>query len=223
MIVSEDKRKRSWLKQNMTKKNNEQLAEEEAEKNEQDLTKVKINSFDSKLALAQKIINRLKDELAVLERLLISDSEVENAQALINKKNTPEGELITPASDDTILEGVFDGEGMVGSDGRQYSVPPNYASKSKLVEGDILKLTIKPNGTFLFKQIGPIERQRVVGTLIKDEITGDWKVAALGKKFNILTAAVSYHKGDVGDDAVVLVPKAAPSKWAALENVIKRE
>ena len=45
---------------------------------------------------------------------------------------------MSPANEVKILEGVFDGQNMVGSDGRQYIVPPNYASKSKLVEGDIL-------------------------------------------------------------------------------------
>ena len=38
-----------------------------------------------------------------------------------------------------IIEGVFDGQNMVGSDGKTYPVPANYASKSKLVQGDILK------------------------------------------------------------------------------------
>ncbi|MFH1621238.1 MAG: hypothetical protein ABIB04_04095 [Patescibacteria group bacterium] len=193
-----------------------------AENGESEEKKARVNSFDSKLALAQKIINRLKDELVVLEHLLTNNADIDEAQDLINKRNISESDVLSSTSDDKILEGVFDGQGMVGSDGREYSVPPNYASKSKLVEGDILKLTIKPNGTFVFKQIGPIERQRVVGTLVKDEITGDWKVTALGKKFNVLTAAVSYHKGDAGDDAVILVPKAAPSKWAAVENVINR-
>ena len=41
-----------------------------------------------------------------------------------------------------VIEGVFDGENMIGPDGKQYSVPANYASKSKLVEGDILKMKI---------------------------------------------------------------------------------
>ena len=49
-----------------------------------------------------------------------------------------------------IIEGVFDGQNMVGSDGKTYPVPANYASKSKLVQGDILKLTIADDGTFLY-------------------------------------------------------------------------
>src|SRR5580704_1021794 len=47
-----------------------------------------------------------------------------------------------------VIEGVFDGQNMVGSDGKTYPVPANYASKSKLVQGDILKLTIADDGVF---------------------------------------------------------------------------
>lgn len=184
--------------------------------------RARISATDSKRALASKIINRVREDLAHLERLLSSEAESADIDALVKKLYSDTGEAFAPASDAAIVEGVFDGQNMIGSDGRQYIVPPNYASKSKLVEGDILKLTIQPNGTFLFKQIGPIERQRVVGSIVRDEMTGDWKVLALGKKYTVLHAAVSYHKGEEGDEAVILLPKSAPSKWAALENVIKR-
>lgn len=178
---------------------------------------------ESKLALARKMIANLREELANLERLLSGDAETADLDDLIIRRDTEEGSLIGPASEGKIMEGVFDGQHMIGSDGKQYLVPPNYASKSKLVEGDILKLTIAPNGTFLFKQIGPIERKRVMGVLMRDEHTGDWKVVADGKKYNILTASVTFFKGNPGDDVVILVPKAAPSKWSAVENVIKRQ
>jgi hypothetical protein len=41
----------------------------------------------------------------------------------------------------------------------------NYASKSKLIPGDVLKLTILPDGSFIYKQIGPVKRKKIVGTL----------------------------------------------------------
>ena len=178
---------------------------------------------ETKFVLAKKIIANIKDELSNLERLLASEAEPQDLEALIRRTQLNDGERVSPMNDGKVVEGVFDGQNMVGSDGRQYAVPPNYASKSKLVEGDILKLTIQSNGTFLYKQIGPIERQRIVGTLVRDEVTNDWRVVANGKKYSVLTAAVSFHKGDAGDDAVILIPKAAPSKWAAVENIVKRE
>ncbi len=178
---------------------------------------------ETKLVIAQKLIANLREELANLERLLSSDAENVNVDDLIIRKETDDGEMIGPASDGKMVEGVFDGQHMIGSDGKQYLVPPNYASKSKLVEGDILKLTIAPNGTFLFKQIGPIERKRIMGILVRDEHTGDWKVVSDGKKYNILTASVTFFRGSPGDDAVILLPKSAPSKWAAVENIIRKQ
>ncbi len=57
---------------------------------------------------------------------------------------------------------------MIGADGKQYPVPANYASKSKIVEGDMLKLTITPEGSFIYKQIGPVERRRLIGVVNQD-------------------------------------------------------
>jgi hypothetical protein len=121
-----------------------------------------------------------------------------------------------------VVEGVFDGQNMIGPDRKQYSVPANYASKSKLVEGDTLKLTITPDGSFVYKQIGPVERKRLVGTLARDEVSGEYRVLAGGKSYRVLVASITYYKGEVGDEVVVLVPKDSEARWAAVENVIKR-
>lgn len=120
-----------------------------------------------------------------------------------------------------VVEGIFDGQNMVGPDGKQYSVPANYASKSKLVEGDSLKLTISADGAFVYKQIGPAERQRLIGSLVRDELTDEYRVVAGGKSFRVLLASITYFKGEIGDEVVILVPKAGETKWAAVENVIK--
>src|SRR3989338_10405750 len=98
-----------------------------------------------------------------------------------------------------IIEGVFDGQNMVGPDGRMYPVPANYASKSKLVEGDVLKLTIAPDGSFIYKQIGPIERRRILGVLMQDE-KGDYRVVSEGKSYRVLLASLTYYHGEPGDD-----------------------
>lgn len=189
---------------------------------ESDEDKNRLSATDTKFALARKLIRKLKDELSMLERLIADEAEPADVEQLMMRRHSDDTESFAPMNEGKIVEGVFDGVNMIGSDGNPYVVPPNYASKSKLVEGDILKLTIQGNGTFLFKQIGPIERQRVVGTLMRDEITGDWRVIAMSRKFNLLPAAVSFHRGEEGDEAVLLVPKEAPSKWAALENIIKK-
>jgi hypothetical protein len=120
-----------------------------------------------------------------------------------------------------VIEGVFDGQGMIGPDGKQYSIAANYASKSKLVEGDLLKLTIDGRGNFIYKQIGPIDRIRLKGSLSQDESSEEWRVLADGKAYKVLLASVTYFKGEAGDEAVIVVPKDKSSTWAAIENIIK--
>src|ERR1700688_2549697 len=100
-----------------------------------------------------------------------------------------------------IIEGVFDGQNMVGSDGKTYPVPANYASKSKLVQGDILKLTIAEDGAFLYKQISPIPRKQVVGTLMLEN--GHYFVEVGGRKLRVLLASVTYFKAKPGDQVSV--------------------
>src|SRR3989338_6034187 len=94
-----------------------------------------------------------------------------------------------------VIEGVFDGQNMIGPDAKQYPVPANYASKSKLVEGDVLKLTISDDGSFIYKQIGPVERRKVLGVLTQDE-KGEYKVVAEGKPFKVLLASLTYFKAE---------------------------
>lgn len=120
-----------------------------------------------------------------------------------------------------IIEGVFNGQMMIGPDGKQYTIPANYASKSKLVEGDILKLSIDRSGNFVYKQISPVNRKRLVGHLVRDNTSGEFVALVGDKVYKILLASITYFKGEEGDEVVVLVPQDADSTWAAVENIIK--
>jgi hypothetical protein len=118
-----------------------------------------------------------------------------------------------------VIEGVFDGQNMVGSDSKTYPVPANYASKSKLVQGDILKLTIADDGAFLYKQIGPIARKQIVGTLKLEN--GHYFVATGTREFRVLLASVTYFKAKPGDQVSVNVPEDdSQAEWAALEAAL---
>ena len=118
-----------------------------------------------------------------------------------------------------VIEGVFDGQNMLGPDGKTYPVPANYASKSKLVQGDILKLTIADDGGFIYKQIGPVPRKQVIGTLIQKD--GGYFVDVAGKEYKVLLASVTYFKGQVGDQVSVMLPEDDTDvEWAALEAAL---
>ncbi|MSR85158.1 hypothetical protein EXS71_01835 [Candidatus Uhrbacteria bacterium] len=178
--------------------------------------------LNNKFAIASRMIQDLKYRLEQLERLLMSQAETVDENLFIELRH--EGGMMRASSaQDRMLEGVFNGEHMVGEDGQIYHVPANYASKSKLVEGDLLKLTIVDGGRFLFKQKGPMERERCVGTLVYDEQLQTWKVVANGLKYRVLPASVSFYHGQAGDEVAILVPKSTPSRWAAIEHLIKQE
>jgi len=191
-----------------------------------------INISKSKLILVKKLLDNIKDSNEKLIRMLsvfVSDedeSRISIGQAsFLDDESMSEEEAIKnnqTMQGGKIIEGVFDGENMIGPDGKQYSMPANYASKSKLVEGDILKLTITATGTFVYKQIGPIERARVIGILEKDN-DGNFTVKSDGKKWRVLPASVTYFKGGPGDEVVLLIPKSGESKWGAVENIIKNK
>jgi len=166
----------------------------------------------------------------------VPDKQIKRLRALIQEAETNLGaaiellisltgddEKVAPvAHDDNIgkvIEGVFDGQNMVGSDGKVYPVPANYASKSKLVQGDILKLTIADDGTFLYKQIGPIPRKQVVGTLKLE--AGHYFVEVGPKNYRVLLASVTYFKAKPGDQVSVNVPEDdSAAEWAALEAAL---
>jgi hypothetical protein len=157
-------------------------------------------------------------------RTLIQEAETNLAAAnelLISLIGSDDS--ITPsAREETlgkVIEGVFDGQTMVGSDGKTYPVPANYASKSKLVQGDILKLTIADDGTFLYKQIGPIPRKQVVGALKLEG--GHYFVDVNNRNFRVLLASVTYFKAKPGDQVSVNIPEDdANAEWAALEAAL---
>ncbi len=179
---------------------------------------------DPRLTLAVKVLKQVHESLGHVVGLL-EGGEPEGGARRLAQLVTAKRDAARQAdalSGTRMVEGVFDGISMVGSDGNVYAIPPNYASKSRLVEGDVLKLTIKPDGTFVYKQIGPAERRRLVGCLAFDASSDSHVVLCGPAVYKVLGASVSFFKGQPGDETVVLVPKSAQSVWAAVENIVKK-
>ena len=168
--------------------------------------------------LPEKQVKRLKS--------LIQDAETNLAAAkeLLISILGEDGQVVTPRNSQEdvagkVVEGVFDGQMMTGPDGKNYPVPANYASKSKLVEGDMLKLTITDDGGFIYKQIGPTERRQVIGTLVQHD--GAYYVEAGGKEYRILLASVTYFRINIGDQVTIIIPEDNPdATWAAVEAAL---
>ncbi|MDO8513194.1 MAG: hypothetical protein Q7S37_01720 [bacterium] len=152
----------------------------------------------------KKVLDNAEKQIRIAKQLLFKELYCEKAKSL--------------ESSDASVEGVFDGVDMVGSDRKTYKVPSNYASKSKLVAGDIMKLSIDDKGAYTYKQIGPVQRQRLVGVLCENE-TG-YYAECEGRVFNVLAASVTYLKAKDGDRVTLLVARDQECNWAAIDNVI---
>jgi hypothetical protein len=165
---------------------------------------------DKQIKRLKALIQEAETSLAAAKELLVS---------LVGEDSVVTAAIKSEEALGKVIEGVFDGQNMVGSDGKTYPVPANYASKSKLVQGDILKLTIAEDGAFLYKQIGPIPRKQVVG-LLKQE-NGHYFVEVGGKNYRVLLASVTYFKAKPGDQVSVNVPEDdSQAEWAALEAAL---
>ncbi len=153
------------------------------------------------------LITEAETNLAAAKELLIS---------VIGDEETVSVAQTIKEATGQIIEGVFDGQSMIASTGKTYPVPANYASKSKLVEGDVLKLTITEEGKFMYKQIGPTERKQVIGTLTNQD--GLYYVEVNGKEYRILLASVTYFRLEIGSQVTILIPADNPdATWAAVE------
>ncbi len=169
--------------------------------------------------IPEKQIKRLRSLLSEAETNISAAKELlfsilGDGEAIAAPRDTvisgPEGKIV---------EGIFDGQIMIGPDGKNYPVPANYASKSKLVEGDIMKLTITEDGRFLYKQIGPVERKSVIGTLTHHD--DKYYVEVGGREYQILYASVTYFHLREGSQVSVTIPaKNADATWAAVEAAL---
>lgn len=167
-------------------------------------------SKQNKLTLLQQMIENAERNIVAAKQIMKE----------LNSSDTKKSPKESEASQ--IVEGTFDGEKMVSMEGKAYPVPANYASKSKLVEGDILKLTITEDGSFVYKKISSVDTRKIIGTVMKDG-KDKYYVNAEGRRYNVLLASLTYFKAKDGDEVILVVPKEKVSNWAAVESIITEE
>jgi len=173
-----------------------------------------LNHQKAEFEKAQKMIEKANSLLEKAEKLMSKNPS--NRKSFYYSSNNHQ------ESDNNgfvqIVEGIYNGQHLIDKNKRKFSVPENYASKSKLVEGDILKLIITADGSFIFKQIEPIERETKLAQIKKKN--NDLCAYCEGKYYNLLKASLSYFKAKEGDEATIIVAKNNNCKHAAIENII---
>jgi hypothetical protein len=85
----------------------------------------------------------------------------------------------------------------------------------------VLKLTITPDGSFIYKQIGPAERRHAIGVIVQDE-RGNYLVVADGHPYRVLLASITYFKAEPGDEVAIVAPREDSAAWASIENVLQK-
>lgn len=175
--------------------------------------KKRIEAIRDFIITAEKSIKNAKKLLKdVLEENNMNlDTDINFDTSGLNSYNSQESKII---------EGVYTGDDMLGVDGNKYPVPVNYSSKSKMVQGDKLKLTIEWSGRMLYKQISPIARETKVWLLTKEK--EKYQVIAEGKTYDVLTAAVTHFKAEIGDNVTVIVPAGKEATFAAIDSVLPK-
>lgn len=176
---------------------------------------------DDKLLQIQDLINSASSSLKTANALMrdltgIIDTDKER----FTVRASAESRSPSISTEGKVVEGIFDGQNMIDGEGQGYPIPANYASKSKLVEGDGMKLTITDEGKFIYKQISPINRKTALGVLIQED--GQYKILAGGKVYRVLLASVTFYRAEVGDQITMLLPENIEATWAAIEAVIPK-
>jgi hypothetical protein len=144
----------------------------------------------------------LKKQLESLaKRVEEAESNVNAAKNIINKIH--EDYLRVDYTQIEGETGKFNGTEMVTDEGKKFKVNENYAAKSKLVYGDVLKL-IEEDGKNIYKQIEKIEKERVEGILTKKE--GEWYLLTDRGSHKVSDAAAEYHKAEINSQAVAYLP-----------------
>ena len=159
------------------------------------------------------------------EMINSAESTIQSAKSMLlqleGKKKVGRKRKVEEIENGSVIEGAFDGQIMIGNDGKHYPVPANYASKSKLIQGDILKLTITPDGSFIYKQIGPANRRNAIGVISQDE-NGHYFIVADGRAYHVLLASITYFKAEPGDEVAIVIPRDIEPSWCAIENILQK-
>ena len=175
-----------------------------------------------KLVRVKELVENAESALKVAKQLLADAMGLHEGEKIEAEVYKEKAATVTKETSSTgkVIEGVFDGQSMVDKKGTVYPVPANYASKSKLIPGDVLKLTVTEEGKFLYKQIGPVERKTIVGPLVYND--GKYQVLANDKAYNVLLASVTYFRAEVGDEVTLIIPLHEDSDWGAIEAVLPK-
>ncbi len=178
-----------------------------------------------KLKLLNGLISSIEGELEsakkILAEILSSENISETFKIDLNENfenSSSSGAFSNNSVDENSIFGIFVGNSIKAENGQTYPVNANYASKSRLVYGDKLKLIVKSDGKMVFKPVNLVERKWVIGELIQEN--GEYKVICENSVFDVLFASVTFYKAKPGDKLSIILPKDGKSPFATIDSIL---
>lgn len=189
------------------KSNNEKNKEDKAEKPEK-LIEFKLDNLN----LSKTLVLNILEDLRVIKKRF---NHIEN---IIKEAERAQ---YGPSRDIPGVNGIYDGEFLVTSDGIKHEVPKNYAAKSLLVNGDELKM-MEQDGKVAFKIVTKVPRKKIEGLLSKKD--GRYVILSDSGTFNLQKNAVEFRNIKQGEWVLAVIPETgSANNFAAVDKIIKKE
>jgi len=179
-------------------------------------------SLEALATLLEKIELDIKRAKLMVKRFAEGDFELDQKDLEEFEKLAKKFVNYTQDNEIKVVEGVFDGYFMIGSDKNKYPVPLNYASKTKLIPWDVLKLRIMEDGKLVYKLIWPAPRKYIKATLSQTEEGKPVAITDDGKTYFLNPAAVTFFKGKPWDELSIIVNADGKGNHAAIEALIEK-
>jgi hypothetical protein len=189
--------------------------------------------MDTILSLIEICESNLKNIKSLLSQYSGGDIVYKNGNGhSYSNPNANTFQVNSSAEDVESVEGHFDGENMIGDNGKNYTVPQNYASKSQLVVGDKMKWSLVKDAfdgyKEVFKLTQPVLREKVIGKFIVEGNNYGAMVEGYPHMIKILKASATFAMKNlglvIGGKVALYVPKAGTSSlssnWGAFINVV---
>jgi hypothetical protein len=193
-------------------------------------TNKKIETILSLLEICESNLKNAKTLLAQCQSGDIVYRSPTNVTSYINPNNS-NFQISQGNEDFEFVEGYFDGENMIGDNGKIYTVPQNYASKSQLVVGDKMKWSLVKDSfdgyKEVFKLTQPVLREKVIGKFVIEGNNYGAMVDGYPQLIKILKASATFAMKNlglaIGGKVAIYVPKSGSSSnanWGAFINVV---
>jgi len=115
------------------------------------------------------------------------------------------------------IEGTFDGQFLVTSTGQKVEVPANYASKTRVLYGDVVK-AYKEGGEQKFKVTTKQPRKKLKALTTKRE--GKWHVVTGLGSYKISDSSADFNNLQLNQEVNVLVPESNTQvPYAAFDEI----